>query len=158
MAKRQYESKIAIQTRNFIDVKDQALEEPAVAPVVEAPQEKPAEKKTIAKDPKPAQTKKPTPVVKEEEKKAPESKPVAAEDDLVTEKVNDIIKSLIDSGQLQVKQAGKAGRPKKYEDETVLSSFRLTKTNYDYAYKMGRTKFASMTEYINHLIDEDINK
>ena len=127
MAKRQYESKIAIQTRNFIDVKDQALEEPAVAPVVEAPKEKPTEKKTVAKDPKPAQTKKPAPVVKEEEKKAPESKPVAAEDDLVTEKVNDIIKSLIDSGQLQVKQAGKAGRPKKYEDETVLSSFRLTK-------------------------------
>ncbi len=71
MAKRQYESKIAIQTRNFIDVKDQNLEEPAVAPAVEAPQEKPAEKKAVAKDPKPAQTKKLTPVVKDEEKKAP---------------------------------------------------------------------------------------
>ena len=73
-------------------------------------------------------------------------------------KVNDIIKSLIDSGQIQVKKNGKSGRPKKYEDETVLSSFRLTKTNYDYAYKMGRTEYASMTEYINHLIDADINK
>ena len=156
MAKRQYESKIAIQARNFVDVKDQTIEEPAEVPAVEARSGKTSEKKEAAKDPKPIQTKKPAPA-KTEEKKAPEKKS-KSEDDLVTEKVNDIIKSMIDSGQLQIKQAGKSGRPKKYEDETILSSFRLTKTNYDYAYKMGRTKYASMTEYINHLITEDINK
>ncbi len=157
MAKRQYESKIAIQTRNFIDVKDQALDEPATTPAVD-PEEKHSEKKATSKDPKPSQVKKQEPIVKDDDKKTPENKTAAVADDLVTEKVNDIIKSLIDSGQLQVKQAGKSGRPRKYDDETILCSFRLTKTNYNYAYKMGRSEYASMTEYLNHLIDADIHK
>ena len=157
MAKRNYESKIAIAARNFVDVKEQVTEEPITATTLDpTPKEQQQGKKVEPKEPKQTQTKKAIPEIVEEKKEV-ENKP-ALEDDLVAEKVNDIIKSLIDSGQIQVKKNGKSGRPKKYEDETVLSSFRLTKTNYDYAYKMGRTKYTSMTEYINHLIDEDINK
>ena len=158
MAKRQYESKIALAARNFVDVKEQSNEEAeTTAPVVTAIKEKPVEKKPVAKEQKEVQEKTPAPV-KQEENKVPVSSKPETEDDLVAEKANALIQSLIDSGKIQLKKSGKSGRPRKYEDETVLSSFRLTKTNYDYAYKMGRTEYASMTEYINHLIDADINK
>lgn len=156
MAKRQYESKIALAARNFVDVKEHVIENQVEIPEKKIEEEKvpskPVEKKVELKDPKPAKEKNPAPTKKEEKTVS------AVDDDAVAEKANALIKSLIESGQIQVKRNVKSGRPKKYEDETVLSSFRLTKTNYDYAYKMGRTKYASMTEYINHLIDEDINK
>jgi outer membrane biosynthesis protein TonB len=155
MAKRQYESKIAVQTRNFLNINNQNLAEPEEKPEVKAvPEEKPVEKKTTPKEDKP----KKTAPVKTEEKTIPEEKTQVEEADPVTEKVNDIIKSLIESGQLQPKKSGKIGRPKKYEDDTIVASIRMTKENYDYAYNVGRMKFNSMTEYVNHLIEEDMKK
>ncbi len=155
MAKRQYESKIAVQTRNFLNINNQNLAEPEEKPEVKAVhEEKPVEKKTTPKEDKP----KKTAPVKTEEKKIPEEKATVEEADPVTEKVNDIIKSLIESGQLQPKKSGKIGRPKKYEDDTIVASIRMTKENYDYAYNVGRMKFNSMTEYVNHLIEEDMKK
>ena len=154
MAKRQYESKIAVQTRNFLNINNQNLAEHEVEPEVKAvPEEKPVDKKATPKAPKEDKPKKPAPVNKIPEEKAP-----VEEADPVTEKVNDIIKSLIESGQLQPKKTGKIGRPKKYEDDTIVASIRMTKENYDYAYNVGRMKFNSMTEYVNHLIEEDMKK
>ncbi len=158
MAKRQYESKIAVQTRNFLNINNQNLAEHEEEPEVKAvPEEKPVDKKATPKAPKEDKPKKTAPV-KTEEKKIPEEKAPVEEADPVTEKVNDIIKSLIESGQLQPKKSGKIGRPKKYEDDTIVASIRMTKENYDYAYNVGRMKFNSMTEYVNHLIEEDMKK
>ena len=154
MAKRQYESKIAVQTRNFLNINNQNLAEHEAEPEVKAvPEEKPVDKKATPKAPTEDKPKKPAPVNKIPEEKAP-----VEEADPVTEKVNDIIKSLIESGQLQPKKSGKIGRPKKYEDDTIVASIRMTKENYDYAYNVGRMKFNSMTEYVNHLIEEDMKK
>ncbi len=154
MAKRQYESKIAVQTRNFLNINNQNLAEPEEIPEEKTvPEEKPVDKKATPKAPIEDKPKKPAPVNKIPEEKAP-----VEEADPVTEKVNDIIKSLIESGQLQPKKSGKIGRPKKYEDDTIVASIRMTKENYDYAYNVGRMKFNSMTEYVNHLIEEDMKK
>ena len=152
MAKRNYENKIALAAKNFVDIKEQESEEPVKA----APVEKKEEKKPEAKDPKPSQPKKPS-VEKTKEKKDTPKEPAIDNNDPVAEKVNDIIRSMIDSGQLMVKSSAKAGRPSKYKEDLVASSIRLTKTNHDYAYKMGRTKFGSTNEYINYLIEKDMN-
>ena len=151
MAKRNYESKIALATRNFVNVKEQTFETPEEQnDEIENPIKK-EEKKELSKTP-----------TQKKEKSAPEKKepvPEVAEKesptrDEVEEKVNSIIQSLIESGQLTVKKPGKSGRPRKYDDETVQVSLRLTKSNYDFAHKMGKTKYDSMTEYINHIISK----
>ncbi|SFD06135.1 hypothetical protein [Butyrivibrio sp. YAB3001] len=144
MAKRNYESKIAIQTKNFIGDKDKSTEE--ISAITPSDISEKTEQRVNKPAPKESTTK----------QKDNTQAPFVPDAEDIEDKVNSIIKSLIDSGKLlELTKNKKSGRPKKYEDETVLSSFRLTKTNYDFAYKMGRSDFASMTEYINHLIDQD---
>ena len=149
MAKKQYESKIATQTKNFINVKTPSLVEETEKNTSEKEQiveEKPEDKST--EDLKPIETVTP-------EKKYDNDDPNKFKYDLDA-MVQAKLQELLSSGKLIGSLNSKAGRPRKYEEKTRIASIRLEESVYEYARQMGRTEFESMTEYINQLIKNDM--
>ena len=148
MAKKQYESKIATQTKNFINVKTPSLVEETEKNTSEKEQiveEKPEDKST--EDLKPIET-----VTPEKYENDDPNKFKYDLDAMVQAKLQE----LLSSGKLIGSLNSKAGRPRKYEEKTRIASIRLEESVYEYARQMGRTEFESMTEYINQLIKNDM--
>lgn len=148
MAKKQYESKIATQTKNFINVKTPSLVEETknTSEKEQIVEEKPEDKST--EDLKPIETVTP-------EKKYENDDPNKFKYDLDA-MVQAKLQELLSSGKLIGSLNSKAGRPRKYEEKTRIASIRLEESVYEYARQMGRTEFESMTEYINQLIKNDM--
>lgn len=159
MAKKQYESKIATQTKNFINVKAPSFTEDIATT-----------KETVSETPEP--NKENTDNEEEIQKNAPVQSTVTKEtaalepnsEETDTDKlkydldamVQAKLQELLTSGKLIGSLGSKAGRPRKYEEKTRIASIRLEESVYEYARQMGRTEFESMTEYINQLIKNDM--
>ena len=159
MAKKQYESKIATQTKNFINVKAPSFTE-----------EISTTKETVSETPEPnkennnneEEIQKNAPVQSTVTKETAALEPNSEETDTDKLKydldamVQAKLQELLTSGKLIGSLGSKAGRPRKYEEKTRIASIRLEESVYEYARQMGRTEFESMTEYINQLIKNDM--
>ena len=89
--------------------------------------------------------------------KEPEKVVLSEEKVTIDTLVKEEVRKIVESQQLP-SLPGKVGRPKKYEKDTKVISVRVDSDVYEFVKKKGKVEYDGITDYINHLIQIEMDK